>query len=45
MPFYKRGFKSPYPGENHSILWEIAGVALILAILKVVIQHLFLKSP
>jgi hypothetical protein len=31
MPFYKRGFRFPYPGEKHSILWEIAGFIVLAA--------------
>ncbi len=38
MPFSKRGFKFPYPGEKHFILWEIAGVLILAAIIKAVIE-------
>jgi hypothetical protein len=39
MPFYKRGFRFPRPGEAHSMLWEIGGVLFILAIIKTLIEY------
>jgi hypothetical protein len=40
MPFYKRGFRFPGPGEAHSILWEIGCVVFILAIIETLIEYL-----
>jgi hypothetical protein len=40
MPYRKRGFKIPYPGEKHSILWEIAGAIVVIAIIKALVESL-----
>jgi hypothetical protein len=42
MPFYKRGFRFPRHDEKHSILWEIGGIVLILAIVKFLIEYFLL---
>ncbi len=39
MPYSKRDFRFPYPNEEHSILWELAGIPVMAAIIKSAFEY------